>query len=1226
MKKLLTLLLFSTTLLITTLQGQVTFTNSSPITINSVGNANPYPSTISVTGLAPNILSLTVTVTNLSHSWPTDIDVLLVSPSGTSVILFSDAIGGCCSGISNATYTFDMNAPSTLPLTGFPASGTYRPVDDGTSDDFPAPGPGTILQPSPTLADFNGEDPNGTWSLYVVDDAAGDAGSIAGGWSITITESIPCIAPPTAGTTTTTNADPCLGMNFTVGLVGNTIGTGQTYQWQSSPDNSIWSDIVGATNYNYTTSITDTTYYRCILTCSGQSDTSTVQTENLAPFYNCYCNDSYALSTVDEDIDTVRIGNYVNVSPAPTCGSYTNYASTSNAPTVIMGQTYPIGIGTRDCEGTFFYDRYVKVWIDFDHDGVYDNVTELVFEGAATAANFSNVAGSITIPLTAQIGFTGMRVVCNETTVSSNVNPCGTYNWGETEDYLIWVNQVPVNDAGTLTFVSPQQPACTLTDTLKVEITNEATTSLTSADINYSINNGTPSVFNWTGALSPGQTTVVNVGYVNFNDGDMVRVWTSNPNGTSDDYLFNDTIQTTLYEALNGNYTVYGSTPDFNTLNDAVTALQMRGICGDVWFNVRSGNYTEQVQVNTYPTVNNANYWVTIQSEALDASLVKIDYSPVMSTANYVFDFNAVQNVRINELTLSNTSYYSGVVRLNGGTDSIVIENSIIIGDTVAAATTGDKQTIYSNAGTDNNTVIRNNEIWGGSRAMWLWGSSATSVESGLLIDHNMIGKYYQAGVVCIYQKDAVITNNVIHSDPLNGNTNIFHLDIEESIGGAVISGNDVSGVQGGFGINVVGLISQPSDMFAVANNFVYMGNTNSTTYSEGISIQDCSNGFVVFNSVLNRSLTATSAGVRVFNGSTVGITLLNNNIVHTGDGYAINYESPYYIDNSDHNNFYTTGSRYARVGTVDYADLVSLQSATGMDGNSVSVDPNFAGSDLHTCRIELDNAGVPVAGFTTDVDSDTRNVSTPDIGADEFLTTANFTLGNDIWKCPSDSSLLGAEIINNASYYWSPYFQNTPTIYATVSGEYVVQIVSGCGTAIDTIEVFNYPAPNASYSYSTNFYTAVTNNTSSNGISYFWDFGDGFTSTDFEPSHVYVTNGTYNICLTVYSDCGDSSVYCQQVVVNPQFAGVEENDQNSMNIYPNPSDGYFTVSLADVTGDDVQISVMDLSGRTIYSNNFGKSDAQFISTIDIRGVAAGTYFIRLQSGKYSAVSKIIIK
>ncbi|MFM6308461.1 MAG: hypothetical protein ACKPGB_09370, partial [Dolichospermum sp.] len=54
------------------------FSNPNPITIPDSGTSTPYPSTINVSGLSGNINSLKVTLTNLSHTWPDDIDVLLV--------------------------------------------------------------------------------------------------------------------------------------------------------------------------------------------------------------------------------------------------------------------------------------------------------------------------------------------------------------------------------------------------------------------------------------------------------------------------------------------------------------------------------------------------------------------------------------------------------------------------------------------------------------------------------------------------------------------------------------------------------------------------------------------------------------------------------------------------------------------------------------------------------------------------------------------------------------------------------------------------------------------------------------------------------------------------------------------------------------------------------------------------------------------------------------------
>jgi hypothetical protein len=69
-------------------------------------------------------------------------------------------------------------------------SGDFRPSNlstIGAPDTFPSPATTDITNAS--LAEFNGGNPNGTWSLFIVDDTTLDGGSI-GGWSLTITARI----------------------------------------------------------------------------------------------------------------------------------------------------------------------------------------------------------------------------------------------------------------------------------------------------------------------------------------------------------------------------------------------------------------------------------------------------------------------------------------------------------------------------------------------------------------------------------------------------------------------------------------------------------------------------------------------------------------------------------------------------------------------------------------------------------------------------------------------------------------------------------------------------------------------------------------------------------------------------------------------------------------------------------------------------------------------------
>jgi len=159
------------------------FANTAPITVRDNNSANPYGSPIIVPALEGMVSQVIVTLDGLTHSSPDDIDVLLVSPSGSrKVVILSDAGGNI--PISNGRIILDDAAGEQIPDNGPVLPGTYKPSNYGEVDTFPSPAP--VAPYASTLADFNGIDPEGTWTLYVLDDTLNDAGSIAGGWSLKI--------------------------------------------------------------------------------------------------------------------------------------------------------------------------------------------------------------------------------------------------------------------------------------------------------------------------------------------------------------------------------------------------------------------------------------------------------------------------------------------------------------------------------------------------------------------------------------------------------------------------------------------------------------------------------------------------------------------------------------------------------------------------------------------------------------------------------------------------------------------------------------------------------------------------------------------------------------------------------------------------------------------------------------------------------------------------------
>ncbi len=167
--------------LVTTTQ----FCNPVSLGIPDSGAATVYPSTITVSGLLPSIATVSVTLNGLSHTFPDDLDVMLSAPgSATPVMLMSDAGGG--NDISNLQLTFADDAGVALgddvPINN---SATCLSVNNEAGDVLPAPAPNGA--PAVKLGSLRGTPANGTWSLWIADDAAADSGVLAGGWCLNLT-------------------------------------------------------------------------------------------------------------------------------------------------------------------------------------------------------------------------------------------------------------------------------------------------------------------------------------------------------------------------------------------------------------------------------------------------------------------------------------------------------------------------------------------------------------------------------------------------------------------------------------------------------------------------------------------------------------------------------------------------------------------------------------------------------------------------------------------------------------------------------------------------------------------------------------------------------------------------------------------------------------------------------------------------------------------------------
>ena len=153
----------------------------------SVGAADPYPSTIVVSNVTGVVNRVTVTLNQFTHTWPADVAILLVGPTGKKVELMRNAGGGF--SVTNLVMMFDDAAAAGVPELSRLASQSYRPTNYPPVYTFPAPAPAGPY--ASTLSSFAGINPNGAWSLYVADDTAQNNGSILNGWTLTLNSVVP---------------------------------------------------------------------------------------------------------------------------------------------------------------------------------------------------------------------------------------------------------------------------------------------------------------------------------------------------------------------------------------------------------------------------------------------------------------------------------------------------------------------------------------------------------------------------------------------------------------------------------------------------------------------------------------------------------------------------------------------------------------------------------------------------------------------------------------------------------------------------------------------------------------------------------------------------------------------------------------------------------------------------------------------------------------------------
>lgn len=172
------------------------------------------------------------------------------------------------------------------------------------------------------------------------------------------------------------------------------------------------------------------------------------------------------------------------------------------------------------------------------------------------------------------------------------------------------------------------------------------------------------------------------------------------------------------------------------------------------------------------------------------------------------------------------------------------------------------------------------------------------------------------------------------------------------------------------------------------------------------------------------------------------------------------------------------------------------------------------------------------------------------------------------------------------------------------------------------TFDIYVNPQLTASFSFVQSGAILNFNNTSPQGNSFLWDFGDGNTSTSQNASHTYAASGTYIVTLTI-SD-GICEVVERQTITVPSGVAIDPLLAQSFQLYPNPGEGLFTVEAKAQQVTDMQVQIFDLTGRLVYTSSMEKT-RHFEQTINLETLTAGTYIIKLQAGANLLIRKYLL-
>lgn len=694
---------------------------------------------------------------------------------------------------------------------------------------------------------------------------------------------------------------------------------------------------------------------------------------------------------------------------------------------------------------------------------------------------------------------------------------------------------------------------------------------------------------------------------------------------------------------LIGSYTINSALPtggtNFQSFNAFADSINSNGISGNVTVTVAlgSGPYNEKV---IFSNIQGTSASATVTLDGNGETITAL----TTTTDRYVIRLSNIQYFTINNLHIawnpSSTGGFYGIHIFNTGSHITISNCQVDLSGTTStlygAYVASGSETSILTTGDFHSISFTGNTATGGGYGISLFGL-VSNLASNILIHNNQILDFHSNGIYLRETNGAIISNNhfdkttanvttvnaIQMAQAANINANIFNNSIKVSQ-----LANGTSTFRGIYLFNGTG--------HKVYNN-VFHDIRLQTGHFTAIEIRTGSTApEIYFNTI---SIDDTTAATGNFYGIKEELSntnaVLRNNMISisrptTGMKAAFVLGSSSAVTsafNSNYNNIWVPNGSVAQRGTtspITYANLLSWQGASTQDGNSLSLDPQFASLALpQPTNPALDNTGTPITWITTDILGAARGVI-PDIGAYEF--------GSGPPNAPAaifGDTILCAQTLGKV-YFITPVSGATGYTWNVSPG---ATITSGQGTTSITIDfgstntILGVMASNSAGSSSTTFLSITVNPVPVVTLSLPFDTicstdpalalsgglpgsgtfsGPGVTQGVFDPATagagVHVISYTYENALGCTGTASDEIT----VVVCLNIADVN-NDTEELTIFPNPFNTTTTITHNIMSGT-AAIYLMDETGRMVRTYTLNGHQM----TINRVGLRPGVYYLIL--------------